>query len=119
ASPTVATLTGYKYLGCYTDEKDRLLNAAYQDDDIEMSVEKCAYYCSSFISSDRYYKYLGVEHGRQCFCGDDPTRDLDSVKREGCSDSCSDSSKNELCGGLWEIQVYSVSSGFTPPDVFP
>ncbi|KAH7176034.1 hypothetical protein EDB81DRAFT_751447 [Dactylonectria macrodidyma] len=86
---------------------------------MEMSVEKCAHYCSDWITSDRYYKYLGVQAGDQCFCGDDPTRDLDSVKGGGCLYTCSDSSKNQLCGGFWAIQVYRVRSGFTPSGVFP
>ncbi|KAH6871824.1 hypothetical protein B0T10DRAFT_466483 [Thelonectria olida] len=117
ASPTVATLSGYESLECYSDEKNRLLNAAVQLD-MEMSVEKCASYCSSFISADRLYKYFGVEAAGWCFCGDNPTRDLNNVKGEGCSEPCLDSSKNELCRGQWAIQVYSVSSDFTPPMSF-
>lgn len=118
ASPTIATLSGYEYLGCYNDQENRLLNAAVQLD-MELSVDKCAYYCSGYISADRFYKYFGVEASGWCFCGDEPTQDLDSVKGGGCSNPCLDASKNQLCGGQWAIQVYSASPGFTPSNVFP
>jgi len=68
ATPTVASLADYQYLGCYTDTPRRLLDAAAVGS-VNMTAQFCADYCNGAISPARFYPFVGVEDGAQCFCG--------------------------------------------------
>jgi WSC domain len=61
---TVTNVTGWDYLGCYTDQLDTraLSNAIYFDS--AMTVQKCLDFCV-----DNNQPIAGVEYGTQCYCG--------------------------------------------------
>jgi hypothetical protein len=110
-SPTVATLYDYQYLGCYTDTPRRLLDAAAVSN-LNMTAQFCADYCNGAISPARFYPFVGVEDGAQCFCGAAPSSPLAGAAASspdiGCGSPCVGNNLT-LCGGGWFINVYSAT----------
>jgi WSC domain-containing protein len=68
ANPTVATVTSFQHLGCFTENPARLLDNAL-DQATDMTPELCYSYCNGGIGPEQFYTFMGVENGNQCFCG--------------------------------------------------
>jgi hypothetical protein len=62
---TLTAVTGWTYLGCYSDGLDARALSQNIYFDNAMTVEKCLSYCKGKGS-----KSAGVEYGTQCYCGD-------------------------------------------------
>jgi len=61
---TISSVTGWTYLGCYTDAlSTRALSTNIYFDNA-MTVEKCLAYCHNQGALT-----AGVEYGTQCYCG--------------------------------------------------
>ncbi|KAJ6258342.1 hypothetical protein Dda_6382 [Drechslerella dactyloides] len=67
------------------------------DPSSDMTVEKCLDYCSN-------KQYVGVEDGRECWCGDIFPNGQAAVNTE-CNEPCSGAS-NENCGGPQRLAIY-------------
>jgi hypothetical protein len=116
---TTAQVSGYTVIGCVPDSQDRLLDAAYYIDQDGQSAELCAQACNG-ISIYRFYPWFGVENGKECFCGDKPTRDFTKGNNtDGCKSVCSGNNGGEYCGGSGYILLYSALPGFTPSGITP
>jgi hypothetical protein len=61
---TTTTVTGWTYLGCYTDALDTRALTANIYFDNAMTVNKCLAYCKSKGDTT-----AAVEYGTQCYCG--------------------------------------------------
>ena len=102
---TVTSITGWNYLGCYTDGLDTraLASSVYYDN--AMTVEKCLAYCKN-----GGYLTAGVQYGTQCYCGASlpswsiGSGSLDPVEY-GCDMPCGGNSA-EYCGGPVRNNVY-------------
>ena len=78
----------YQYQGCFTDSpSDRVLTGRQWFDN-EMTLEKCASWCST-------YEYFGTEFETQCFCGSSITGSQQVADSE-CTSSCP-GNINEYC----------------------
>lgn len=106
----MADPSGYKHVGCYPDNDSRLLDGAYYTDG-SLTIEKCVSYCSFNMGSGRFYSYVGVEDGKECWCGTSPTRNLAANEENPltCNMACS-GNVNETCGGNGYINIYSATT---------
>ncbi|XP_078313062.1 zonadhesin-like isoform X2 [Crassostrea virginica] len=98
--------TPVSYLGCYEDRRVRLLDQQF----IRMArltISACKELCRK-----RKKKYAGVEHGNECFCGDNMKKYPKRPEKE-CSYPCSGNPK-EKCGASWRISVYQVNTPESP-----
>jgi len=108
-----------KYIGCYEDRPQRLLNGLGEGDLAydypksyftlpKMTPDVCGNVCASL-----HFKYSGVEQGNQCFCGNILPPRLLVGTQTACTTACSGDSKKK-CGGVWSIQVYETSPPKNP-----
>ena len=98
----------YISLGCYTEpSKAQALDSAMIAGD-DMTLEKCATFCS-----DSSYKYMAIEYGRECYCGNSITPG--SAKTPGgCTTPCKGNS-TQLCGGPSWLQMYYLFTALISP----
>ena len=61
---TVSSITGWTYMGCYTDALNTRALSTNIYFDSAMTVEKCLAYCKTQGALT-----AGVEYGTQCYCG--------------------------------------------------
>ena len=88
------------YVGCFIDDEYRVLEPDMTISD-NQSVELCVKYCF-----DGNFKYAGLEHEDECFCGNNDTYDrLGQAPDSECHMKCSGNS-NQFCGGDWRISIY-------------
>lgn len=106
ATAAVQQLSGWNYLGCYHDTwNDRLLKAS----SVKLSnntVVGCAKLCST-----QGHTVFGVEDNLECYCDTTlhPMANTSLSDQAYCnSPCCGDASV--LCGGVWYIGVYQISS---------
>ena len=84
----------YKYLGCFKDNRNHVLNAK-KTEASNMDVQKCSDFCKD-------YKYFALQNSDKCFCGDtDPT----ILGQGDCSAQCS-GNPDEICGNIWSNSTY-------------
>lgn len=97
-------------LGCYKDEKEfRLLAGYYINFKTNNSPRKCIYLC---LQSG--FPYAGVQHGTECFCGNDEPKSSAKLPDPSCNMKCSGDSK-ESCGGYFTMNVFETGiSRFRP-----
>ncbi|KAH7064884.1 WSC domain-containing protein [Macrophomina phaseolina] len=100
----------YSLLGCYNEAKSGRALSDKSTSQTDMSVEKCALYCSG-------YSYFGVEYGAECYCGN--TVACSSVKSlaTNCTMTCSGNS-TEYCGNGGYLNMYALPS-VTGPSACP
>jgi microcystin-dependent protein len=88
------------YKGCFIDsEEDRDLHHFAYSSEFN-SREECALACIS-----RGYSTMGLQYGRECFCGDLDYGKYGIAPDEDCSTTCS-GSPSELCGAGNRNSVY-------------
>ena len=54
------------------------------------------------------YSFAGVEHGRECYCGD--KLDYDRYGKTQCTMRCT-GNWSQKCGGHWAVDVYRTYLG--------
>ncbi|KAL8670348.1 MAG: hypothetical protein Q9168_005106 [Polycauliona sp. 1 TL-2023] len=106
---TVQTLTGYAYLGCYSEATNNRALSDLQNPipAANVSVEACSVACSK-------YTYFGVEYSGECYCGN--TINAGSAKvagtteaATGCNMLCN-ANALEYCGGPNRLNMYQVNT---------
>ena len=116
---TVASVSGYQYVGCYQDSEgrtrgsDRVLgNASYTDDNLKIAT--CQWYCE-YGAAGAPYPYFGVEDGSECWCGSKLNSNSQNTKfpEDECRVECN-SRSGEICGAPWRINVWSATTTVTP-----
>ncbi|KAK1487356.1 WSC domain-containing protein [Colletotrichum tamarilloi] len=103
-----AVISGqWQYSGCYKDliNGTRLLAESFLAAD-DMTLDKCAAFCSAGAYNGGAFNYFGVEYSRECFCGWDVKASQTSASESDCSMPCA-GSKTGLCGGGARLSVYS------------
>lgn len=107
ATAAVQQLSGWNYLGCYHDTwNDRLLKASSVKL-LNNTAVGCAKLCST-----QGYTVFGVEDNLECYCDTAllPNANTSLVEQVHCNSTCCGDA-SVLCGGVWFIDVYQVSSG--------
>ncbi|KAI3536302.1 hypothetical protein CSPX01_10931 [Colletotrichum filicis] len=106
-----ATVSGYVYQGCYTDNLPQRVLTGDLVRDPTMSLEKCASFCST-----SHYTYFGVEFTGECYCG--MALDTASAKQSevACAMKCGGDG-TEICGDANRISVYALPQTSTIPVV--
>lgn len=108
----IDNVPGYDYMGCFVDNPNRILDAAFKEDNT-LTVESCGRYCNGGISPNRFYPYMGVEFGNQCYCGSSLNKTLEPIGDTACSQDCAGDT-SQLCGATWFMGVYTATpSGLT------
>ncbi|KAK7958461.1 wsc domain-containing protein [Apiospora saccharicola] len=113
SGPSVPTVSGYAYQGCYTEASGRraLPDKVFAYD--SMTLESCAANCTN-------YAWFGTEYGRECYCG--ATLDSSSSKTSGstihgaCGKPCG-GNNTEICGdgGLLSLFYSSDPTKYSGP----
>ncbi|KAJ3510263.1 hypothetical protein NLJ89_g4780 [Agrocybe chaxingu] len=108
SSSASATPTGWTSYGCVaegtTGTRRALTAASYSQ--LNMTPQVCQNLCSG-------YKYAGVEHGLQCYCGDTLTNNGATgaiISSSSCSTNCAGDA-TQKCGGSWTMNVYTYNAG--------
>ncbi|TDZ26026.1 WSC domain-containing protein [Colletotrichum orbiculare MAFF 240422] len=91
----------------------RLFTGAFSASD-DMSLDKCAAFCTTAAPGGGAFSYFGVEYGRECFCGWDVQAAKMQTAESECSFSCPGSSVG-LCGAGSRLSVYNNTIPSKPP----
>ncbi|XP_013416752.1 WSC domain-containing protein ARB_07867-like [Lingula anatina] len=97
------------YLGCYKD-KDFDERAVWKPrETLKIKSDKMTVrYCVNYCRKGRY-KYSGVEHKDECFCGNNDNLMRYSggkkINESECNQRCK-GNKQQICGGDWRMNVY-------------
>ncbi|KAK1982637.1 WSC domain-containing protein [Colletotrichum cereale] len=96
----------WQYAGCFKDlvNGTRLLNEAFLATN-DMTLDKCATFCSAGAYNNGTFNYFGVEYSRECYCGWDVKAAQTSTPESECSASCAGSPIG-LCGAGSRLSVY-------------
>lgn len=93
---SAVTVPGAAYVGCALDNTSARVLAEKRQDSDKMTPAKCLSICSG-------YSYFGIEHSRECYCGNKKPVTFDS--KYSCNTPCS-GDKSALCGGPSHLTVY-------------
>ncbi|CAK7200325.1 hypothetical protein SEUCBS139899_003016 [Sporothrix eucalyptigena] len=111
ATPTVATVSGWDYIGCYTDVQyvtgTRLLNA---NSTTMVAVQHPSYCCEWCANQETPLSYCGIETGSVCYCDSTTqlvTADV-SAPAYDCAMPCV-GNHDVQCGGAGYANVYSAA----------
>lgn len=108
-NPQMPAIIGgqWQYAGCFKDlvDGERLFQGASSASD-DMSLAKCAAFCSTGAPGGGAFNYFGVEYGRECYCGWDAQAAKMSTSEAECSSPCAGSSVG-LCGAGFRLSVYN------------
>ena len=88
------------YLGCFNDQSERDLPAAFMNIP-NMTNATCQATCRS-----KGFTYAGTQYGSQCFCGNSYGK-YGQAGEEKCNMPCAGSS-GEKCGGTWANTVFKL-----------
>ncbi|KAH9901771.1 WSC-domain-containing protein [Xylariomycetidae sp. FL2044] len=109
--PDVGLQVGnYKYLGCAFEIPGRaLVGMSYSDD--KMTIESCQTYCRQ-----NNFPLVGLEAGRECFCGKRIASPAVVSPDATCDMSCGGNQKQN-CGGWGKVSLFQSTdfSGPAPP----
>ncbi|XP_046369300.2 integumentary mucin C.1-like [Haliotis rufescens] len=92
----------YTYVGCYTDDKSRVLPYGLMGDRRCLTTETCKLHCHGMN-----YIYFGTEAGRQCFCGAVIKDGFMKKPDSECNVPCP-GDRSTMCGGGWMISIYKI-----------
>ncbi|KAF9873872.1 hypothetical protein CkaCkLH20_08606 [Colletotrichum karsti] len=108
-NPLMPAIVGgqWQYAGCFKDlvDNQRLFTGASSASD-DMSLDKCAAFCSTGAPGGGAFNYFGVEYGRECYCGWDVQASKMSTPEAECSSPCAGSSVGR-CGAGFRLSVYN------------
>ncbi|KAK2042793.1 WSC domain-containing protein [Colletotrichum somersetense] len=100
----VPQANGYKFLGCQTEGANgRALTGKFTAADT-MTVEDCASFCS--IDG---WRFMGLEYGRECFCGSSTNAGSVPASLDECNMLCV-GNKSQYCGAGYRLDLYQLSS---------
>ncbi len=106
---TVQTLTGWTYLGCYSEATNSraLTGLGNPAAAVPVTVESCSAACSQYV-------YFGVEYSGECYCGNTINAGSNLVGGTtpgvtGCSMICKGNA-TEYCGGGNRLNMYEVAA---------
>ncbi|XP_078671164.1 uncharacterized protein LOC144911198 isoform X1 [Branchiostoma floridae x Branchiostoma belcheri] len=100
---------GVRNLGCYEDNKDRMMSHGPKIFRNTLTNDICLDYCRELG-----YEYAGTEYYEECFCGthEDFVRNLEGkeVLYESCDTPCVGDGPDitTMCGGAWKLSVFYV-----------
>ncbi|KAH8899159.1 WSC-domain-containing protein [Thozetella sp. PMI_491] len=97
---TTASLDGYSNLGCWSDASKRILTGPSTSGE-DVNIQRCQTFCSQQSNT-----IFGVEAANNCYCGNNPANSPASADAGDCSIACRGNTE-EICGGIWRINVYS------------
>jgi len=92
----------YVWLGCYREVPGRVLRGPSRAVDA-MTVGMCGMFCS-----EEDTRLMGVEYGRECFCGDKLIGETLARDVGECDMQCA-GNKSEFCGAADRLGVYTYS----------
>ncbi|KAF1988457.1 class II peroxidase [Aulographum hederae CBS 113979] len=93
-------ITGFNYLGCYTDRQDNRTLGGTSTSNSSLTVEFCATFCTG-------KQFFGVEYGSECYCGPSLNTAAATLRPGSeCSMSCGGNS-TEYCGSGNRMNVYN------------
>ncbi|KAK3322957.1 hypothetical protein B0H66DRAFT_581844 [Apodospora peruviana] len=108
----------WRYVGCFKDLVDsvRTLNAASTASD-DMTLDKCAGFCSTGAWNGGAYNYFGLIYSRECFCGWTALDSL-TVAEADCPNTCAGLPTGALgrCGGRQRLSVFANTVPNQAPD---
>lgn len=106
ATATVQQLSGWNYLGCYHDTWDDRLLKASKVILLNNTVVSCANLCST-----QGHTVFGVQDNLECYCDTTlhPKANTSLSEQAHCNSTCCGDA-SVLCGGVWYIGVYQISS---------
>ncbi|KAF2793031.1 glycoside hydrolase family 55 protein [Melanomma pulvis-pyrius CBS 109.77] len=109
-TPTAPSISGYDYLGCWTDADQRTLPSNNEASN-SMTVEACQNYCST-----NGYDLFGTEDGNECWCSSSISTagGATKVDESECIAACNGNTA-EVCGGVWRVNIWQRS----PPTIDP
>ncbi|CAM9411250.1 unnamed protein product [Ectocarpus sp. 6 AP-2014] len=102
--------SSYEYIDCYADQGEEGEGRA-MDDGIrsnEMTPELCYDHCSS-----NGYDFMGLQYGRECYCGTEEEEKRHVQYGKGTCDSPCEGDGSLICGGFWSFDLYYI--GETEP----
>lgn len=108
AAPTVASVSDYSYLGCYTDgASPRILGSTTTQWTTFNHPSVCCEWCANQGTA---FSYCGVEFASQCFCDTAMnSEDINSLAPSTeCNSACVGNSDIE-CGAAARINIYSAT----------
>jgi len=96
---------GTNYVGCFKDTGDRAMvfageiGAEYEGDVFAWCADEC-----SWIGAT----HMGLQFGRQCFCGGDYAK-YGELADEDCNSRCvTVNNRDDYCGGSWKNSVFEI-----------
>lgn len=94
----------YSPLGCYTEATSgrALTGNSYTADN--MTAETCETFCSK-----DGFKYMGVEYGRECYCGHTLNTGSVATNSSDCDKVCG-GNQWEICGGGSRLNMFQMNS---------
>ncbi|VDI49480.1 Hypothetical predicted protein, partial [Mytilus galloprovincialis] len=88
------------YVGCFVDDKNRMLKHRIKALHLN-TLEKCRRHC-------RGYKYLGLQYGDWCLCGNSYySHAYPQASELQCNRPCG-GEPNRMCGGFARNAIYKV-----------
>jgi WSC domain len=106
-NPTAGAVSGYSYLGCWSDGSNRILTGNYYFD-AQMKPELCRNLCA--LST---WSIFGIESGDTCYCANKIASYALSAGESECSVTCPGNSAI-LCGASWRLNIYSATGNVAP-----
>ncbi|KAL2757269.1 hypothetical protein ACRALDRAFT_1079561 [Sodiomyces alcalophilus JCM 7366] len=105
----VPQVLDYQWMGCQTEATTgrALSGKSYASDD--MSVDSCAAFCA-----DDDFGYMGVEYGRECYCGNTINAGSVPAPTAECSMLCKGNTL-QYCGAGSRLDLYSLVPGSGSP----
>ncbi|SPO00758.1 uncharacterized protein DNG_03506 [Cephalotrichum gorgonifer] len=101
--PTIASVAGYKHLGCYEDGSNHILTVT-SSFDTGMTPRLCRNMCAVAEC-----EVFGVESAYNCWCGRSLEPFAASAGDQGECDVACRGAKADLCGGSARMNVYSAT----------
>ncbi|XP_046574208.1 kremen protein 1-like [Haliotis rubra] len=93
---------GYVYLGCYLDDKERLINDEHIVND-SMTYELCLTQCRQ-----GNFLLAGLQAYVHCVCGNSYDHVKYTVQNEGdCNTTCA-GNNNQMCGGFYRLSLFQL-----------
>ncbi|KAF2006087.1 heme peroxidase, partial [Amniculicola lignicola CBS 123094] len=96
--PVTPSISGYNYLGCYSEATNgrALTDTATTSD--KMTVETCATFCGGS-------SYFGIEYSSECYCGSALQAGSTIQSSDDCNMVCGGNS-TEFCGAGNRLNIY-------------
>ncbi|GAB7360852.1 hypothetical protein MBLNU230_g0838t1 [Neophaeotheca triangularis] len=112
AAPSATTIpsgSGFEYVGCYNEtvgfEEAGGVRAVQEGNFSAMNdltIEACLEHCSEAGS----YQYVGIEYGRECYCGAYLSTLSEEIDDSNCNFACN-GNRSQVCGGQLAITLYN------------